>query len=247
MTGFPHDNGPLPFHPLACAFPLIEGAEFDDLVADVKANGLRQAVTVYDGMILDGRNRYRACRNADVPVRFEDFSGDDPLAFVISANLRRRHMNVAQKAITAARLETIDRGRPRNGQPVVTRAELAALFGLSPRTLGRARRVRDQACDELIRMLEQGKCSVLVAEVISDLPMHQQLAVIACGRGALVAESRRWRADRLGNRARYGHLWRLIDEICDGLKAERVDLAHAAGRRFVRSIEALVEANREGR
>jgi hypothetical protein len=54
------------FHPLANVFPLIEGAEFDELVADIKANGLNQCIELYEGKILDGRNRYRACLAAGV-------------------------------------------------------------------------------------------------------------------------------------------------------------------------------------
>ena len=51
----------LGFHPLADAFPLLEGEDFANLVADIKRNGLREPMTVTpDNLILDGRNRYRA-------------------------------------------------------------------------------------------------------------------------------------------------------------------------------------------
>jgi ParB-like chromosome segregation protein Spo0J len=84
----------LEFHPLANVFPLLEGKEFDALVADIKANGLRERITLYEDKILDGRDRYRACLEAGIAVKIEDFEGDeaDALAFVISKNIHRRHL-----------------------------------------------------------------------------------------------------------------------------------------------------------
>lgn len=89
-------------HPLCTLFPRIEGAEFDALVADVKANGLRQPIVLHDGMILDGGNRYRACVEAGVKPSFVKFDGDNLVSFVLSANLHRRHLSTGQQAAIVA-------------------------------------------------------------------------------------------------------------------------------------------------
>jgi ParB-like chromosome segregation protein Spo0J len=85
------------FHPLAALFALVDGEEFSRLVEDIRQHGLREPVTLYENKVLDGRNRYRACVMAEVACRFEDYTGDDPAAFVLSMNLHRRHLSPAKR------------------------------------------------------------------------------------------------------------------------------------------------------
>jgi len=87
------------YHELAKAFPQLQGEAFDELVADVKENGLREAITTHEGKILDGVNRHRACEKAGVKAEFTQLQGHvDPVGFVISMNLKRRHLSVQQRA-----------------------------------------------------------------------------------------------------------------------------------------------------
>ncbi|MCE7743867.1 MAG: hypothetical protein GPJ52_01905 [Candidatus Heimdallarchaeota archaeon] len=87
------------FHPLAEIFPLMGDDELWQLTKDISKNGLLEPIVLFEGKILDGRNRYTACRRInEIPI-FEEFDESlDPIDYVISLNLHRRHLNSAQRA-----------------------------------------------------------------------------------------------------------------------------------------------------
>ena len=87
------------FHELSSIFPLLEGPEFNSLVESIKKYGLAQEIVTYEGKILDGRNRFRACEKAGVEPRFFAYEGDDPISFLISVNCIRQHDSESQRAM----------------------------------------------------------------------------------------------------------------------------------------------------
>jgi ParB-like chromosome segregation protein Spo0J len=94
----PRDVFKTPIHPAALLFPKLPDDELRDLADDIKKNGLLQPIIVLDGNILDGRNRLKACKLAGVEPRFQPFTNEiDPLDFVLSCNLLRRHLTPAQR------------------------------------------------------------------------------------------------------------------------------------------------------
>ena len=100
-------------HPAARIFPLIEGEPFAELVADVKASGVVEPVTVCGGVVLDGRNRLRAAIEAGVTVTIKELdSSASPIAFVVSKNLRRRDLKPAQRAYAARALRALSAAGP---------------------------------------------------------------------------------------------------------------------------------------
>lgn len=86
-------------HPISALFPLMFASELSTLAEDIRANGLRIPITLHEGMVLDGRNRLRACELAGVEPRFEEFAGGNPWGFVWSVNAERRHLSAGAKAV----------------------------------------------------------------------------------------------------------------------------------------------------
>jgi N6-adenosine-specific RNA methylase IME4 len=213
----------LEFDPRADLFPLIEGAEFAALVADVKANGVRDPIWMFEGRILDGRNRYRAAVAAGIqlPVdRFLDFQSDlhgDPLGFVISKNLTRRHLNESQRAMVAAKIANLEQGRPADEKPAnlpVSQPAAAVMLNVSERSVRSAKAVQEKGTPSLVHAVEQGKLAVSEAAKAARLtPVEQERVAHLASEGkpnvvrtVIKQEVRAAREADLGKRQAEGNL-----------------------------------------
>jgi len=91
-------------HEFAAVFPLLEGEALEELTKDIAANGQMVPILVFEGAILDGRNRYRACCAVGVTPITEQARVKDresALRLVISLNIKRRHLSEAQRGMAA--------------------------------------------------------------------------------------------------------------------------------------------------
>lgn len=156
-------------HPLCTLFPRLGAAEFDQLVADIKANGLREPITLCSGMILDGGNRYSACLAASIEPRFVPFGGTNLVEFVLSMNLRRRHLTVGQQAAIVAIAQDWAKAQPAsrpekagNVAGLSTVADRAVQSGASDRTQRMADKVA-KADPALARQVAHGEVSLPTA------------------------------------------------------------------------------------
>jgi len=149
------------FHEYANLFPLMEAEEFDTLVASVREHGLHEPIWLYEGKILDGRNRYLACLEAGVEPKFQQYEGDDPLAFSVLKNVHRRQLSASQRAAIAVdilpKLEAEARQRQlsklkQNSKSVVekiperqgnARDFAAQLLNVNPHYVSDAKRVKE--------------------------------------------------------------------------------------------------------
>src|SRR6516162_4741203 len=184
----------LQFHPLADIFPLVEGAEFDELVADIREHGLHEPIVVFEDKILDGRNRYRACEAAGVEPTFTAYTGDDPVAYVVSLNLRRRHLDESQRAMVAAKLATLRDGQRADlveGLPIGRASEM---LNVGERSVARAREVQEHGTPELVSAVERGAISVSSAADVATLPVQEQHEIVARGEREILRAAQEIRA-----------------------------------------------------
>lgn len=199
----------LEFHELANLFPLIEGGEFLALVADVKANRLREKIWLFEGKILDGRNRYRAVRDLDSsfhpctdPDAFVVFTGTraEALSWVLSKNLARRHLKEGERAMVAAKVARLNVGRPGAANSAnlqnLSQADAARLLKVSTRLVASAKVVQDKGAPELQRAVEQGVAAVSTAEAVAQLPQTEQAEIVAKGEGEILKAARQIMADK---------------------------------------------------
>lgn len=152
-------------HPAAEIFPPMTEEEFAGLVADIKEHGQRDLIVLYDGAVLDGRNRLRACQALGIEPRFEDWpNSEDPQTYVVSKNLHRRHLNTSQRAMVAGRIANIELGQVGGGHPKTdtqkTASEAASLLNIATGTVDCAKVVLRDGTREEIEAIESGRASV---------------------------------------------------------------------------------------
>jgi N6-adenosine-specific RNA methylase IME4/ParB-like chromosome segregation protein Spo0J len=181
------------FHPLAGIFPLVEGQDFADLVADIREHGLHEPIVVYEDKILDGRNRYRACEAAGIEPTFTVYQGDDPVAYVVSLNLRRRHLSESQRAMVAAKLATLKLGDNQHSEgPSIE--EASRLLNVGHASVERAKAVQRAGAPELAQAVERGAISVSAAADVAALPAQEQREIVARGEREILRAAQEIRA-----------------------------------------------------
>lgn len=171
---------PLHFHPVSEIFPGMPQAEFDALVADINANGLREPIVILGDSIVDGRHRYRACLQAGVEPHFSVVpDGTDLNALVISLNLRRRHLSESQRAMVAARLAKLPLGSNQHAQICAPSQDTAGeMLNVSRRTVQHARTVLEHGTPALAAAVDSGVIAVSSAADLARLPVVTQQQVL---------------------------------------------------------------------
>jgi N6-adenosine-specific RNA methylase IME4/ParB-like chromosome segregation protein Spo0J len=173
--------------------------------------------------LLDGRNRFAAMELVGVPFTLLTtktyccFEGSpypgpegceepvvievdgDPYAYVISANLHRRHLNESQRAMVAAKLANMRQGTRTDLAPIgaMSDADAATMLGVGERSVERAKTVHREGAPELVAAVEQGKVSVSAATDVASRPVEEQQEIVARGEKEILEAAKAIRAEKV--------------------------------------------------
>jgi hypothetical protein len=200
-SGYAH----LQAHPAALLLPAMSSTEYAELRKDLRVRGLLIPIMMYEGKVLDGRNRLRGCLDEGITPRFEEYAGDDPIGYVLSMNVRRRHLDPSQLAMVAAKAKALyaaqaaaaqEASRAKPGEKANARATVpgrqpsqkhqgtanaraAAAAGSSEKSVERASTVLSKGAPEVVAAVEAAILPVKSAAILVKESAEVQRQVVA--------------------------------------------------------------------
>ena len=182
----------LELHPLCSYFPRMREDDFNALKSDILSNGQLNPIMTLDGMILDGGNRYRALVELGIPPITIEYTGFNPVQFVLSSNLHRRHLTQGQAAVIVSATQdwakAHGRGGDRKSDKVKNQsatlhfdsvAERQLESGASERTQKEADKLVKNAPQEVIKQVSTGEKSLNKAMIEQGLKPERKQEIKA--------------------------------------------------------------------
>lgn len=223
-------------HKVARLFPEMTDAEFLSLVNDIRENGQLEPIVTYKGQIIDGVHRHKACLQLKIEPKYREWGrGGSVVSFVISQNLKRRHLNSSQKAMIAddarelydqearERQKTSTGGaKPRPVQKIAqaeqgkARDKLAVDFGTNRQYVDDARSVKEKRPD-LAAQVRSGEKTISQAnrELRKDKVAERLTTLLPTDKFRVIYADPPWKYgnDGIIDDDNYGHVSRHYDPM----------------------------------
>jgi DNA modification methylase len=157
--------------------PLVED-EFKQLEKNCLKEGIRDAILLWDGFIIDGHNRYEIAKknNLDFKTLEKDFKDENEVKeWMILNQFGRRNLSNYQRSVLALQLEDVFREKAKENQgirtdilqksaeslkPIDTRQELAKVASVSHDTISKVKTIEAKAPEEVKEKLRAGEISI---------------------------------------------------------------------------------------
>lgn len=225
-----------PVHSVSELFPAMDAESYAALKDDIAAHGQAEPIVLWKKQLIDGRHRLRACKELGIKPVVVDMPGsDDPLAYVISHNLHRRHLNTSERAMVAAKIATMKVGDNQHTKKEgphfcgPSAEEAAAIMNVSTRSVENAKQVLEHGSKAVQNAASQGKLAVTTAAELatSGATKPEQTKAVKGGKEAIkgvlkkpakkekapLSKEEQIKAERKKGRSYAEYLQRSIDDL----------------------------------
>ena len=227
-------------HPIASLFPEMSDEQYAELRDDIREYGQREPIWTWRGQLIDGRHRQQACEELMIRCASREFEGEEHelVPFVLSLNLKRRHLDASQRAMVAANIGALSIEKTGANPPIgghITTEQAAELMNVGTRSVERAKKVIDEGVPALQDAVKRGDVSVAAAAEVAELPKSQQKRLVAQGKVKEAAAAKREKPAKTDE----------VEALREELKAKESDLAELGSQmqplqdevEFLRKIE----------
>ncbi|NHZ37865.1 hypothetical protein [Massilia rubra] len=197
--------------------------EYAALERSLLAEGCRDALVLWNDVLIDGHNRYDICQKHSIPfktVQNATFDSlDDVMLWMIDNHLARRSVSDYQRGVLALRKKDIvaarvaqratepeaaqaapDAAKAPESPPWNTREDVAKAARVSSNTISQIERIQKAATPQLVEAVRSGTISINAAANVASLPESVQIAAVAGGRKELQQAARQVREQKASSR-----------------------------------------------
>lgn len=192
--------------------PPLAPDELAQLENNIIKDGCRDPLVVWNGILIDGHNRYEICTRGNIDFEIVEMEFEDRQSaelWMIRNQIGRRNLEAIDKVPLLERRREIwakqakgrmEKGRPKNGEapenlPEVTketRDAIAAEIGVSGKTYDALRKVSSDGTDELKQAVRDKKVGASTAADIAQLPVETQREIASLStRKEIVEETKK--------------------------------------------------------
>ncbi|MDQ1830381.1 hypothetical protein [Massilia scottii] len=200
--------------------------EYAALERSLLAEGCRDALVLWNDVLIDGHNRYEICQKHNIDfktVQNATFATlDDVMLWMIDNHLARRSVSDYQRGVLALRKKDIvaarvaqraaepeqkearqdapDAPKVPESPPWNTREDVAKAARVSSNTISQIERIQKAATPQLVEAVRSGTISINAAANVASLPESVQIAAVAGGRKELQQAARQVREQKASSR-----------------------------------------------
>lgn len=196
--------------------PPLSVDEFQQLERNIIADGCRDPLVIWEGVLIDGHNRFDICSRHGIDFRTVNKSftdRDEATLWIINNQFGRRNISDFVRAELALKAEPLIAARAKERQLSTlkqntdtanlpergkgeTRDELSKLAGVSSRNISKVKNILESGSEDLVTQVRSGNVSINAAETIAELPVEKQVEIVARGEKEILQAAKEIRAEK---------------------------------------------------